>query len=133
MNHPFSRGNIKTVFATTTRKLLIHSFIFFNSRQCVSILSSRCSHSAGPVPHSIHLHFHATTFSGLYHTADPSIEPILSPRSDFLLTFLHPAVTCSFFSYLHPPTHTPVLWILEPHVPFSSSAPKFYPSSSIKH
>lgn len=32
-----------------------------------------------------------------------------------------------------PPTHTPVLWILEPHVPFSSSAPKFYPSSSIKH
>lgn len=128
MNHPFSRGNIKTVFATSTRKLLIYSFIFVNIRQCVSILSSQCSHAAGPVPHSIHLHFHVTTFSGLYHTADPSIEPILSPRSDFLLTFLHPASTCSFFSYLHPPPqcsgYLSLMYFFPPLLPNSTHPPQ---------
>lgn len=123
MNHPFSRGNIKTVFVTYTRKLLIHSFIFFNIRQCVSILCSCCSHSAGPAPHSIHLHFHVTTFFGLYHTADPSI---LSPRSDFLLTFLHPTITCSFFSYLPPPCtrYLSLMYLFPPLLPNSTHLPQ---------
>lgn len=132
MNHPFSRGNIKTVFATSTRKLLIHSFILNKYKtMCldytVQPLRSLCWACSSLLPPSFPPHHLLWSISHRW-----SIHWAYSFTSLWFFTRFSPS--CYHLLLLSStPLSPPVLWILEPHVPFTSSAPKFYPSSSIKH